>query len=34
MTLKEFLLLARKQAPQGFRIKRYSATNTVIAIPD
>lgn len=34
MTLKEFLLLARKQAPQGFRIKHYPVTNTVMAIPD
>ena len=32
MTLREFLEMARKNAPQGFRIKRYPWG--IVAIPD
>ena len=34
MTLREFLELALRENPQGFRIKRYAAIDTIIAIPD
>ena len=33
MTLREFLELARKNAPQGFQIKRYPC-GAIIARPD